>query len=174
MQLAPFFGLSSHRQPCAPACPYSDTHRNPLSLEDTMKQLIKTAACTAALLAAHFASAADLTIQVDDVKAASGNVMVALYSSEGSFLKKPDGATGIPAVAGSTMVVFKDLPEGTYSFAVFHDANANGKMDKNLVGIPTEDYAFSNNAMGKMGPPSFGDAKFALPAAGATVRVSLK
>ncbi len=42
------------------------------------------------------------------------------------------------------------------------------------MGIPTEDYAFSNNAMGKMGPPSYDDAKFTLPAAGASVRVSLK
>ncbi len=47
-------------------------------------------------------------------------------------------------------------------------------MDKNLLGIPTEDYAFSNNALGKMGPPSFESAKLAIPAAGATVRVTLK
>ena len=72
------------------------------------------------------------------------------------------------------MVVFKDLPEGEYAFAVYHDANANGKMDKNLIGMPTEDFAFSNNAMGKMGPPDYASAKFAMPAAGATVRVSLK
>ncbi|UUZ49269.1 DUF2141 domain-containing protein [Massilia sp. B-10] len=60
--------------------------------------------------------------------------------------------------------MFKDLPEGEYAFAVYHDANANGQMDKNLLGIPTEDYAFNNNAVGKMGPPKFEAAKFALPA----------
>jgi uncharacterized protein (DUF2141 family) len=139
-----------------------------------MNHLLKTALGAAAILYANLAGAADLTIHVDDLKAAGGNVLVAVYGSEGTFLKKPDGASGAPASPGATQVVIKDLPEGTYAFAVFHDANSNGKMDKNIVGIPTEDYGFSNNAMGKMGPPSFNDAKFVLPAAGATVRVSLK
>jgi uncharacterized protein (DUF2141 family) len=143
-------------------------------METTMTRLLNTVVCTAALLAARLAGAAELTIQIDDVKAATGNLMVAVYGSEATFLKQAAGATGAPAVAGTTQVVLKDLPEGTYAFAVYHDANSNGKMDKNMVGMPTEDYAFSNNAMGKMGPPSYDSAKFALPAAGATVRVSLK
>jgi uncharacterized protein (DUF2141 family) len=100
--------------------------------------------------------------------------MIAVYNSEGSFLKQPAKANGAPASTTGNTVVFKDLPEGDYAFAVYHDANGNGKMDKNVIGIPTEDYAFSNNALGKMGPPSFEKAKFAIPAAGATVRVSLK
>ena len=31
---------------------------------------------------------------------------------------------------------------------------------KNMMGIPSEDYAASNNAKGFMGPPSYKDAKF--------------
>jgi uncharacterized protein (DUF2141 family) len=139
-----------------------------------MNRLLTCALCGAAFLSAHLASAADLTIVVDDVKAAKGSVMVALYGSADNFLKKPDNATGALAAAGATTVVFKDLPEGEYAFAVYHDANMNGKMDRNPIGIPTEDYAFSNNAMGKMGPPPFDDAKFVLPAAGATVHVTFK
>jgi uncharacterized protein (DUF2141 family) len=139
-----------------------------------MNKLLKTALCAAAMLSSNLAGAAELTIHVDDVKAANGNLMVALYSSAGTFLKKPDNATGAPAAVAGNKVVFKDLQEGEYAFAVYHDANSNGKMDSNLMGIPTEDYAFSNNAMGKMGPPNFDDAKFVLPAAGATLRVSLK
>lgn len=139
-----------------------------------MKNLIKAAFCSAAILSAGVAGAAELTIHIDDVKSATGNLMVAVYSSAGTFLKKPDNGTGAAAAASDNKVVFKDLPAGEYAFAVYHDANSNGKMDKNVIGIPTEDYAFSNNAMGKMGPPNYDDAKFVLPAAGATVRVSLK
>lgn len=139
-----------------------------------MNRLLTIALCGAAFLSAHQASAADLTIVVDDVKATKGNVMVALFGSSESFLKKPENATGALAAAGVTTVVFKDLPEGEYAFAVYHDANMNGKMDRNPMGMPTEDYAFSNNAMGKMGPPLFDDAKFALPAAGVTVHVTFK
>ncbi|MES2016849.1 MAG: DUF2141 domain-containing protein [Pseudomonadota bacterium] len=136
--------------------------------------MIKTAFCAAALLSANLAGAAELTILVDDVKAANGNLMVAVFNSADTFLKQPAHASGAPALAAGNKLVLKDLPEGEYAFAIYHDANVNGKMDRNLIGIPTEDYAFSNNAMGKMGPPSFALAKFVLPASGATVRVSLK
>ncbi len=129
--------------------------------------------CCAALLAASQAGAADLTIHIDDVKAAGGRIEVAVYSSAGAFLKTAAGAGGAAATRAANTVVLKDLPAGEYAFAVFHDANSNGKLDKNLLGIPTEDYAFSNNALGKMGPPSYNSARFTLPAAGATMRISL-
>jgi uncharacterized protein (DUF2141 family) len=31
----------------------------------------------------------------------------------------------------------------------------NGKMETNLAGKPTEGYGFSNNVIGKFGPPPF-------------------
>jgi uncharacterized protein (DUF2141 family) len=136
-------------------------------------KLIETI-CGALLLAASQAGAADLTIHVDDVKAAGGRIEVAVYNSAGAFLKTATGAAGTAASTDANTVVVKDLPAGDYAFAVFHDANSNGKLDKNLLGIPTEDYAFSNNALGRMGPPSFEQARFTLPAAGATLRVSLR
>ncbi|HEU4374225.1 MAG TPA: DUF2141 domain-containing protein [Telluria sp.] len=136
-------------------------------------KLIETL-CGALLLAASQAGAADLTVHVDDVKAAGGRIEVAVYNSAGAFLKTATGAAGTVASANANTVVVKDLPAGDYAFAVFHDANSNGKLDKNMLGIPTEDYAFSNNALGKMGPPSFEQARFTLPAAGAALRVSLR
>ncbi|WP_426104411.1 DUF2141 domain-containing protein [Massilia sp. TSP1-1-2] len=138
-----------------------------------MHTLIKTAFLVTSL-ATGLAGAADLTIQVDDVKAATGSVLVAVFNSEGTFLKAAAKSGGAPATLNGTTVVIGDLPEGDYAFAVYHDANANGKMDRNLLGIPTEDYGFSNNALGKMGPPSYASARFVLPAAGASLRVSLK
>lgn len=135
---------------------------------------LNTALFAACALSLNLACAADLTVHIDDIKSADGTIMIAVYNSEGSFLKQPAKANGAPAATAGSVVVFKDLPEGEYAFAAYHDANGNGKMDKNILGIPTEDYAFSNNAMGKMGPPSFEKAKIALPAAGATVRVSFK
>ena len=129
--------------------------------------------CGALLLAVSQAGAADLTIHVDDVKEAGGRIEVALYSSAGTFLKTTVGIAGAAANLTANTVVLKHLPVGEYAFAVFHDANSNGKLDKNMLGIPTEDYAFSNNALGKMGPPSFEQARFTLPAAGAPLRVTL-
>lgn len=125
-------------------------------------------------VAAGTAHAGDLAIRIDDVKTTQGQLMVALYSSADGFLKDSVRASAAPATAGSTTVVFKDLPAGDYGIALYHDANGNGKMDRNAMGLPVEDYAFSNNAIGNMGPPSFDQAKFALPQGGTTVTVSLR
>jgi uncharacterized protein (DUF2141 family) len=135
---------------------------------------IQTIGCCAALLAAGHAGAADLTIHIDDLKAAIGKIEVALYNSASDFMKHAVGAGTTAATSTANTVVLKGLPPGEYAFAVFHDANSNDKLDKNMFGIPTEDYAFSNNALGKMGPPTYESARFTLPAAGATMRVSLR
>ncbi|MYM94205.1 DUF2141 domain-containing protein [Duganella vulcania] len=128
---------------------------------------------SALMLAAAPAGAADLKIAVTGVASANGTIMVALYNSAETFQQKPFRAAAAQAVAGTTQIEFKDLPAGEYAFSLYHDANGNGKMDANLVGVPTEDYAFSNNAMGKFGPPKFAAARFALPADGAVQSVSL-
>ena len=52
------------------------------------------------------------------------------------------------------------LPEGKYAIALFIDKNKNNKIDKNFIGIPKEQFGFSNNAMGKLSAPSFEKAMF--------------
>ena len=136
-----------------------------------MRKLLATIVC---LSAAGLACAADLSVQVSGIKSADGRVMVAVYGSAAEFLKVPLMAVSAAADPAGATVVLRDLPPGDYALAVYHDANGNGKMDKNMMGIPTEDYAFSNNAMGKFGPPAFDSAKITLAAAGGATAVSLK
>jgi uncharacterized protein (DUF2141 family) len=135
---------------------------------------IRTAACLVLALLATPAFAADLTVRVADVPSAQGSIMVAVYDGAANFLRKPVQSARVAAAAGTVDIVIKDLPAGGYGVAVFHDANGNGKMDSNFMGIPVEDHAFSNNARGTMGPPSFEQVKFSLPAAGATATISLR
>lgn len=120
------------------------------------------------------APAADLTLRVDNVQQARGEVMVALYDGAAGFLKHPVRVASGPAGASSATIVIKDLAPGDYAFAVYHDVNANGKLDANPMGVPIEPFAFSNDAQGRMGPPAFDAAKVALPADGATVSVKLR
>jgi uncharacterized protein (DUF2141 family) len=63
---------------------------------------------------------------------------------------------------GAARVEFPGLAPGAYAVAVYHDENGNGKMDANFLGIPKEPTGASNDAKGKMGPPKFEDARFAL------------
>ena len=135
--------------------------------------MIRTAVLTLAL-AAPLAHAADLVIHVDNVKSATGQVMVALYDNADAFLKHPVRVTKAQADTAGTTLVFHDVAPGDYGFSIYHDANQNGRMDKNLLGIPTEPIAFSNNAQGRMGPPDFAAVRLAVPAAGLDTAVTLR
>ncbi len=46
----------------------------------------------------------------------------------------------------------------TYAVAVHHDANANGTMDSNFLGMPKEGYGVSNDVRSRFRPPRFSEA----------------
>jgi uncharacterized protein (DUF2141 family) len=138
-----------------------------------MHAAIRSAAILACLFGAVHAQAADLTIRIDNVDSNDGQLMVALYNGAG-WMKQPLQTASVEAVAGTTTVQFKDLPPGEYAFAVFHDANGNGRLDRNRMGMPVEMSTFSNDAQGFMGPAPFEAARFALPAAGRSMAVNLR
>jgi len=64
----------------------------------------------------------------------------------------------------SARVTFTGVPTGDYSAVIYHDLNANGKLDRNYFGKPVEPYGFSNNARGLFGIPDFDDSKFSVNA----------
>lgn len=101
-----------------------------------------------------------LHISFADIKK-KGEVHAAIWESESSFLgKKPFQGKIVAVTDGKAVVHFQDLPYGTYAVSVFLDTNGNRKLDTNIVGIPKEPYAFSNNASGLFGPPKFSEASF--------------
>jgi uncharacterized protein (DUF2141 family) len=59
-----------------------------------------------------------------------------------------------------TVYTFRNVPDGIYAASFFYDENGNGKLDVNFLGIPKEQYGFSNNAKGFFGPAKFAKAKF--------------
>lgn len=127
-----------------------------------------------ALLSSAAAShAADLSIEVDGARGDGGSVKIALFDRADRFLKRPLHSATAPVREGGATFALKDLAAGDYAIAVYHDANDNGKLDQNMMGIPVEAAGFSNDAQGNMGPPAFEAARFALPAAGAAIRVTL-
>ena len=65
------------------------------------------------------------------------------------------------------------MPPGRLALNVAHDLNGNGRLDMNAMRMPTEPFAFSNNATGMFGPPKFEAAQFEV-VAGARLSVSLK
>jgi uncharacterized protein (DUF2141 family) len=69
---------------------------------------------------------------------------------------------------------FEAIPPGTYAPAVIHHENSNGKLDTNLVGMPTEGYGFSNNAKALIGTPSFSAAAFSYNGQTLDMTISLR
>ncbi|HMB62711.1 MAG TPA: DUF2141 domain-containing protein [Eudoraea sp.] len=98
-----------------------------------------------------------LSVTVEGVHTSEGKVNIALYNSAEGFLKFDQAykSDSTEAIKGITYFKMYDLPNGEYALAVFHDANNNGQLDANWLGIPKEAMGFSNARMKTFGPPSF-------------------
>lgn len=103
-----------------------------------------------------------IKVEVVNVSNNKGKMFFALHDSENNFLKKEIKGDIQPIHNNKSVAIFKDVPEGIYAVSVFHDENNNGKLDTNVIGIPTESFGCSNNAKGFMGPPKWKNAKFKL------------
>jgi len=99
--------------------------------------------------------------------APTGAVMVALYDSEAAYSGggRAVGQMRLDVAAGQRTATFERLPTGDYAARAFHDVDGDGEMNVNPFGIPTEPYAFSNNAVGNMGPASWDRARFTVSGA---------
>ena len=130
----------------------------------------------AVLLASSGLSAQGLTVNIERIEQAQGHILVLVADSEAAWDgQAPRVAARKIAVeaAGSLPVTFEDLPPGRYAVQVLHDANDNGKLDTNIVGMPTEGYGFSNNPQ-VMRRAHFDEAVFELPAEGAAISIALR
>jgi putative ABC transport system permease protein len=104
-----------------------------------------------------------LTVQVNGFEDDRGQVVVKLFRREDNA---PRGA-GFRRINAAIQqrhasVSFADLGWGTYAVLVFHDQNANGTLDHNLLGLPSEPMGFSTGFRPSIwtGVPDFDDFKF--------------
>jgi len=117
-----------------------------------------------------------LDIVLEGFSDSEGYAMVAVFGSEKAYDEgSPKTVKARVKVEDQkALAAFIDLKYGIYAVAVFHDRNANGKMDKNFLGIPKESYGHSNNVRGSFGPPSFEKAKFKLASSQKQIKIVLE
>ena len=120
------------------------------------------------------ATAAELSVEIKGLVSDSGDVYVAIYDKAEKWMKASLAGSKAAAKKGGVTVIFKDLPEGDYAISLYHDENGNGKMDSNVMGIPIEPYAFSNDAAGNYGPASFEQAKFTVAGEKKSIVINIK
>ncbi len=136
---------------------------------------LRLGALASALLALP-ALATELAVDIEDVGAQSGRLTVFLFDSEEAWngtrdalaMKRvyPDGSTRLN-------VRFDGLRAGRYGVMVLHDKDGNRKFDVGPLGIPQDDYGFSNNPF-VLKRPGFERIAFDLPASGRRITVRMK
>lgn len=124
-------------------------------------------------------SGAELRVSISNIAQAKGSIYVAVYNNETDFLSTNSERIQYRRIVpvsstGSIEVSFPNLPPGNYAISCFHDVNGNGKLDTNLLGIPSEPYCFSNNTRPKFRAPNWAEAKFYLSGGGATQSIRLE
>jgi uncharacterized protein (DUF2141 family) len=118
-----------------------------------------------------------LNVSVTGVKSSSGRVTVTLYLNEPKRFLSKGGAYGIaraPAQAGTTQVCIAIPGPGKYALAVYHDVDGDGRLDRNVIGLPSEPFALSNNPPPRMAVPKIGPSLFTAGAGETSVTVRLQ
>ena len=103
-----------------------------------------------------------LTLTIQNLTPTKSAVIIGVYGIKNKF---PDPADQLKVYSfkstGSELTAkITNLKFGTYALAIFQDVNNSGKIDKNIIGIPTEPYAFSNNYKPTVKAPAFNDCSF--------------
>jgi uncharacterized protein (DUF2141 family) len=97
-----------------------------------------------------------------------GVLHLAIYSSKEIFESdrgdRPGPQAGIEAgvvekIGKGTYKGSFEIPPGIYAIGVYVDENENEKLDTNFLGIPNEQFGFSNNPKA-LGIPKFEAASF--------------
>jgi uncharacterized protein (DUF2141 family) len=90
-----------------------------------------------------------------------GDVKIGVYNKDGfPIIGKEIMGKNVNVNANKVTIILNDIPVGQFAIAVFQDTNADGKLNTNLFGSPSEPYGFSNNKKGKFGPPDFEEVSF--------------
>ncbi len=121
--------------------------------------------------AAPVAGASTVTLTFDGITTPTGVIMVALFDSADAYggAGAPVRAVAAPVDGTRASVTMSGLVPGRYAAKLFHDINGDGEMQTNSFGMPTEPFAFSNNAPANMGPATWDAAAFTV-AAGVTAQ----
>lgn len=109
-------------------------------------------------------AANSITVVIENIEQNQGKIMLQLLSGEAEFEGQTEATGNFTLRARTERMRFStsNLPAGDYAIRVIHDVNDNDELDTNYIGLPTEPYAFSNNAKGNFGPPHWQDVKFVL------------
>jgi len=92
-----------------------------------------------------------LEVEITEIRNNTGNILLQFFDADEKVLAEEMS----PIKENKCLFTFKNLKPGKYAVRYSHDENLNNEMETNMFGIPTEGYGFSNNPVGRFGPPPF-------------------
>ena len=111
------------------------------------------------LLAVVPAAALDLTITVKGIRNDKGKIAALAFIAKDGFpdeIAKAKSQAVVDAKQGTVTLTLKNVPAGKVAVTILHDENGNGKLNRNLFGIPLEGVGMSGKPPANK-PPSFDD-----------------
>ncbi|MEX2379879.1 MAG: DUF2141 domain-containing protein [Vicingaceae bacterium] len=117
-----------------------------------------------------------IAIELRGIQELSGEIGILVFDQANGFPSGEEKAIlrKVVAVNASEMLIELDeLPYGEYAIALVHDVNANQKLDKNFLGVPSEPFGFSKVEKVYFGPPKFEEAKIKLSSKQQTIAINL-
>ena len=119
----------------------------------------------------------DQKIRVTNIKSKNGRLLIGWYNSEKRYNEKNNPLYKKIVDVGKqseVSVVFENVPPGKYAVSMFLDENGNNKMDTNFMGIPKEQYGFSNNVLPATRAANFKEASFEITQKPTEISIRLK
>jgi uncharacterized protein (DUF2141 family) len=110
---------------------------------------------------ADTADGVTVTVNVKGLRNTTGLIRACLTADPKTFPdcdKDPHSLRATVPAHNGPVVVFRHVAPGSYAVSLFHDENANGRLDKTM-GVPNEGYGFSRDAPVMFGPPRFSAAR---------------
>lgn len=116
------------------------------------------------LLAAGGPLPATIEVDVAGLRDTRGMIQACMTQSRAHFpdCRNDPRAVRVSVPAGSRSLRFTGVAPGRYAITLFHDRNANQKLDK-MMGVPREGFGFSRNPKIRFGAPRFDSVDIEIP-----------
>lgn len=123
------------------------------------------------------AATGPIEVRVEGIREPRGILQLSLFATADGYPEDFRKAARTRSVAASDSTLtarFDSVPAGPWALAVLHDADGDGVLDRNALGVPREGIGASNGAVRRLGPPRFKDARFLFHGDSLALRVRLR
>ena len=119
-----------------------------------------------------------IKVEINNLKNNQGQICILLFNNSDGYPSDFDKAQSQIVIKDFEVpmeVLIDNIKEENIVITVLHDENMNGKIDKNIFGIPTEGYGISKNPKPTtFGPPPFENAKVKMKESGNAIQINMK